>query len=213
MRIALNLENSQAAKAKIVLAELTRVARDAYGHEVVNVGMIDENDHHLTYIHLGIQGSLLLNSGAVDFMVTGCGTGQGSLMSYNAHPGVVCGYCLDPADAFLYAQINNGNAVSIPFAKGWGWAAELNLRYIFEKLFDGPRGEGYPKERAVPQQTNARILGEVKRALAKDYISGLRALDQDLVRQAVSHPSFKEEFFAHAKDEAIIAYVKEVLAA
>ncbi|MCS5881295.1 RpiB/LacA/LacB family sugar-phosphate isomerase [Klebsiella variicola subsp. variicola] len=42
-----------------------------------NVGMSDEHDHHLTYIHLGIMASILLNSKAVDFVVTGCGTGQG----------------------------------------------------------------------------------------------------------------------------------------
>ncbi len=48
--------------------------------------MSDENDHHLTYIHLGIMASILLNSKAVDFVVTGCGTGQGALMSLNIHP-------------------------------------------------------------------------------------------------------------------------------
>ncbi len=55
----------------------------------------------------------------------------GALMSLNIHPGVVCGYCIDPADAFLFAQINNGNALSLPFAKGFGWGAELNVRFIF----------------------------------------------------------------------------------
>ncbi|MCV5991178.1 RpiB/LacA/LacB family sugar-phosphate isomerase, partial [Escherichia coli] len=83
------------------------------------------NDHHLTYIHLGIMASILLNSKAVDFVVTGCGTGQGALMSCNLHPGVVCGYCLEPSDAFLFNQINNGNAISLAFAKGFGWAGEL----------------------------------------------------------------------------------------
>lgn len=38
-------------------------------------------------------------------------------MSLNIHPGVVCGYCIDPADAFLFAQINNGNALSLPLLK------------------------------------------------------------------------------------------------
>lgn len=66
--------------------------------------MSDENDHHLTYIHLGIMASILLNSKAVDFVVTGCGTGQRALMSLNIHPGVVCGYCMNPADAFLFAK-------------------------------------------------------------------------------------------------------------
>lgn len=77
--------------------------------------------------------SILLNSKAVDFVVTGCGAGQGALMSLNIHPGVICGYCIDPDDVFLFAQINNGNALSLPFAKGFGWGAELNVRFILRK--------------------------------------------------------------------------------
>lgn len=97
MKIALMMENSQAAKNAMVAGELNSVA-GGLGHDVFNVGMTDENDHHLTYIHLGIMASILLNSKAVDFVVTGCGTGQGALMSCNLHPGVVCGYCLEPSD-------------------------------------------------------------------------------------------------------------------
>lgn len=138
MKIALMMENSQANKNAIILKELNAVA-DEKGFPVYNVGMSDENDHHLTYIHLGIMASILLNSKAVDFVVTGCGTGQGALMSLNIHPGVVCGYCIDPADAFLFAQINNGNALSLPFAKGFGWGAELNVRFIFEKSLYRPQ--------------------------------------------------------------------------
>ena len=37
----------------------------------------------------------------------------------------------------MFAQINDGNAIALPFAKGFGWGAELNLTYIFEKLFEG----------------------------------------------------------------------------
>ena len=157
------------------------------GFPVYNVGMSDENDHHLTYIHLGIMASILLNSKAVDFVVTGCGTGQGALMSLNIHPGVVCGYCIDPADAFLFAQINNGNALSLPFAKGFGWGAELNVRFIFEKAFTGRNGEGYPPERKEPQVRNAGILNQVKAAVVKRTTSiPLRAIDPQLVKTAVS---------------------------
>ena len=46
----------------------------------------------------------------------------------NAMPGVFCGLVIDPTDAFLFAQINDGNAISMPYAKGFGWAAELNLQ-------------------------------------------------------------------------------------
>lgn len=198
MKIALMMENSQAAKNAMVAGELNSVA-GGLGHDVFNVGMTDENDHHLTYIHLGIMASILLNSKAVDFVVTGCGTGQGALMSCNLHPGVVCGYCLEPSDAFLFNQINNGNAISLAFAKGFGWAGELNVRYIFEKAFTGKRGEGYPIERAAPQQANAAILNNVKAAVAKDVVEGLRAIDQELVKTAVGSTQFQECFFAHCQ--------------
>lgn len=69
MKIALMMENSQANKNAIILKELNAVA-DEKGFPVYNVGMSDENDHHLTYIHLGIMASILLNSKAVDFVVT-----------------------------------------------------------------------------------------------------------------------------------------------
>ncbi len=210
MKIALMMENSQAPKNAMVAAELNTVA-GGLGHDVFNVGMTDENDHHLTYIHLGIMASILLNSKSVDFVVTGCGTGQGALMSSNMHPGVVCGYCLEPSDAFLFNQINNGNAISLAFAKGFGWAGELNVRYIFEKAFTGARGEGYPIERAAPQQANAAILNDVKAAVSKDVLEGLRAIDQELVKTAVGGAQFQECFFANCQVPEIAEYVKSLL--
>ncbi|AYO14713.1 hypothetical protein D0812_09965 [Vibrio owensii] len=213
MKIALMMENSQAGKNAIVLNELEQVAR-SQEYSVFNVGMSDENDHHLTYIHLGIMASILINSKAVDFIVTGCGTGQGAMMSLNIHPGIVCGYCLDPSDAFLFNQINNGNALSLAFAKGYGWGAELNVRYIFEKAFTtGDRGQGYPLERAEPQQRNAAILNDVKSAVVKEnYLDTLKAIDPELVKTAVSGVRFQQCFFEHCQDAEIEAFVRDILA-
>ena len=211
MKIALMMENSQASKNAIIHNELKAVA-DEKGFPVFNVGMSDENDHHLTYIHLGIMASILLNSKAVDFVVTGCGTGQGAMMSLNIHPGVVCGYCLDPADAFLFAQINNGNALSLAFAKGFGWGGELNLEYVFEKLFGFGHGQGYPKERVVPEQRNKKILDGVRSVAFRDLCDILKDLDHDLVKGAFAGEHFAEHFFADCKDEKIAATVKELMA-
>ncbi|EEP91520.1 RpiB/LacA/LacB family sugar-phosphate isomerase [Yersinia kristensenii] len=212
MKIALMMENSQATKNAIILKELNAVASEK-AYPVYNVGMSDENDHHLTYIHLGIMASILLNSKAVDFVVTGCGTGQGAMMSLNIHPGVVCGYCIDPADAFLFAQINNGNALSLPYAKGFGWGAELNVRYIFEKAFTGVKGEGYPLDRKEPQVRNAGILNQVKAAVVKEnYLDTLRAIDPELVKTAVSGERFQQCFFDNCQVEEIKAFVKKILA-
>lgn len=210
MKIALMQEFSQAAKNTVILQQLNEAAAEQ-GHEVFNVGMDGDADHRLTYIHLGIVASLLLNSKAVDFVVAGCGTGQGAMMSLNAWPGVYCGYCIDPTDAFLFAQVNNGNALALPFAKGFGWGAEINVRYIFEKAFGGERGQGYPAERKESQMANAGILSQLKQAVCKDYLEGLKAIDPELVKQAVGGERFQKAFFDNAQDEAIVAYVKEVL--
>ncbi|MBB5212217.1 RpiB/LacA/LacB family sugar-phosphate isomerase [Microbulbifer hydrolyticus] len=210
MKIALMNEFSQASKNAIVLKELQHVAGEL-GHTVYNTGMSDDNDHRLTYIHLGIMGSLLLNSKAVDFVVSGCGTGQGALMSLNAYPGVNCGYCIDPADAYLFAQINNGNALAIPYAKGFGWGAELNIRYIFEKAFTGDKGQGYPPERKESQVANAGILNHIKEATAKSYLDGLKAIDPELVKTAVSGERFQACFFENSQDQELTDFVRSVL--
>ena len=131
MKIALITENSQAAKNSTIHSALTAVA-EPLGHDVFNYGMYTAEDKaSLTYVMNGILTGILLNSKAADFVVTGCGTGMGSMLACNAMPGVFCGLVIDPTDAFLFAQINDGNAISMPYAKGFGWAAELNLQDVY----------------------------------------------------------------------------------
>lgn len=211
MKIALINENSQAAKNELICSTLKKVAGPK-GHEVFNYGMYTAEDaHQLTYVQNGILAAVLLNSGAVDYVVTGCGTGEGAMLACNVFPGVLCGHIVDPSDAYMFAQINDGNAVALPFAKGFGWGAELNLEYIFEKLFSGESGQGYPKERVVPEQRNKKILDEVKKVTHQDMVTILKNLDRELVKGALSGDKFKEYFFANCKDEKIAECVKEIL--
>ena len=201
MRIALINENSQAAKNDLIYSNLKKVA-ESKGHTVDNYGMYSADDKaQLTYVQNGILAAILLNSGACDFVVTGCGTGEGAMLALNSFPNVLCGHVVDPSDAYMFMQINDGNAIALPFAKGFGWGAELNLTYIFEKLFEGEPGGGYPKERVVPEQRNKKILDEVRKVtLNQDLISVLKNLDQDLVKGAVAGEKFQELFFANCKD-------------
>ena len=53
------------------------------------------------------------------------------MLALNSFPNVLCGHVVDPSDAYMFMQINDGNAIALPFAKGFGWGAELNLTYIF----------------------------------------------------------------------------------
>ena len=81
MRIALINENSQAAKNEIIFKALKKVA-DEKGYEVDNYGMYSAEDKaSLTYVQNGILAATLLNSGAADFVVTGCGTGEGAMLA------------------------------------------------------------------------------------------------------------------------------------
>ena len=211
MRIALINENSQAAKNAMVYENLKKVA-DAKGYEVVNYGMYSaEDEAQLTYVQCGILAAILLNSGAADFVVTGCGTGEGAMLALNSFPGVLCGHIVDPSDAYMFSQINAGNAIAMPFAKGFGWGGELNLEYCFEKLFGFGHGQGYPKERVEPEQRNKKILDGVRAATFKPLIECLKSIDQDLLKGAVAGAKFSELFFASCKDEELAAYVKTLL--
>ncbi|MFM6933626.1 MAG: RpiB/LacA/LacB family sugar-phosphate isomerase [Novosphingobium sp.] len=208
MKVALIIENSQAAKNAIVHQALTSVA-EPLGHQVFNYGMYTPEDAaSLTYVMNGLLAGILLNSGAADFVVTGCGTGMGSMLAANAMPGVFCGLVIDPTDAFLFSQINDGNAMSMPYAKGFGWAAELNLQDCYRKIFENEGGAGYPKERAHFMAANRSILKDMKAASCHDMLTVLKTVDQDLLKAAIAGEKFAEYFYPNAKDQAIADYLK-----
>ena len=211
MKIALINENSQAAKNSIIETALKKVV-EPLGHEVVNYGMYTQNDEaQLTYVQVGILGAVLLNSGSADYVVTGCGTGEGAMLAMNTFPGVICGHIEDPVDAYTFAHVNDGNAVAMPFAKGFGWGGELNLEYVFEKLFGFGHGQGYPKERAVPEMRNKKILDNVKEKAYRPLIDILKDIDQDLVAGTFKGDHFKELFFSSCTDNKIAEFVKRYL--
>lgn len=212
MKIALINENSQAAKNEMIYTALKKVV-EPLGHEVFNYGMYGSEDPNaLTYVQNGILAATLLNSQAVDFVITGCGTGEGAMLACNAFPKVLCGHIQSPLDAYLFTQVNDGNCVALPFAENFGWGGELKLEYIFEKLFCAPGGGGYPPERVVPEQRNKKILDSVKEVTHTDMVTILKNLDRELVKGALSGEKFQEYFFANCKDDRIEEAVKEVLA-
>ena len=192
MKIALINENSQAAKNAMIEGVLRKVV-EAMGHEVVNYGMYTAEDEcQLTYVKAGLLASLLLETGAADYVVTGCGTGEGAMLACNSFPGVLCGH------------------VALPFAKDFGWGAELKLEMIFQQLFGFGHGNGYPKERVVPEQRNKKILDGVKKVTYRPLLDILKDLNQDFVKETISGKHFAEYFYRDSKDEAIKAYLKEL---
>lgn len=211
MHIALINENSQAAKNGTIAAALKKVV-EPMGHTVDNYGMYSaDDDAQLTYVQNGILAAILLNSGAADYVITGCGTGEGAMLALNSFPGVICGHVEDPVDAYTFAHVNDGNAVAMPFAKGFGWGGELNLEYCFEKLFGFGHGQGYPPERREPEMRNKGILDQVRAKSFRPLLEILPELDPELVKGAVAGEHFQELFFANCKDEKIGDYVRTLL--
>ena len=211
MKIALINENSQAAKNALIEETLKKVV-EPMGHEAYNYGMYSADDSaQLTYVQCGILAAILLNSGAADFVVTGCGTGEGAMLALNSFPKVLCGHVTSPLDGYLFSQVNDGNAVAIPFAQGFGWGGELNLEYTFEKLFSTPGGGGYPKERVVPEQRNKKILDAVKEVTHRDILDILPNLDQELLKGAVAGGNFEKLFFENCKCDKMAEYIRTII--
>jgi len=188
MRIAVISEASTRTKNKDVVNALKN-----QGQDIINIGMSDEFcDIDLTYNHTGFMAGAVLNLGAADFVVGGCGTGQGFLISSMQYPNVYCGLIADPVDAFLFSQINAGNCVSLALNKGYGWAGELNLDYMFEKLFEKAPGSGYPAERCEIQNTSRNLLKRVNAATHKTFEESVSQIDRQIIRTVLSHKPFME---------------------
>ena len=116
MKIGIIQASSQSGKNELIYKTVLRYAGDA---EVINFGCFQDDKTSYSYIEISILAGLLLNSGSVDLIITGCSSGQGMMLALNSFPGVLCGYVPTPKDAFLFARINNGNAVSLPLGEDY----------------------------------------------------------------------------------------------
>ena len=143
----------------MILHALEKVASEK-GFSVDNYGMYSAEDEcQLTYVQVGILAAVLLNAGAADYVITGCGTGEGAMLACNSFPGVICGHVEDALDAYTFAQINDGNAIAIPFAKGFGWGGELKFGVVSLKNYSQKRVDKDIQESVqFRKQRNKRIL-------------------------------------------------------
>ncbi|WP_304362797.1 RpiB/LacA/LacB family sugar-phosphate isomerase [Bacillus toyonensis] len=75
MKIAVIQASTQTSKNELIFEE-TKKAVAKHGYEVFNFGDTAE-ESELSYIQVSLAVGLLLNSGSVDFVVTGCSSGVG----------------------------------------------------------------------------------------------------------------------------------------
>ena len=169
MKIAVIQGSSQKDKNQLLYTAV-KDAVEKNGDEVVNFGVFPDEDITFSYIQSSLCISLLLESQSVDFVVTGCSSGQGMMLACNSFPGVLCGYVESPADAYLFGRINDGNAISYPLGLNFAWAAEINLKSVLEALFTEPFGSGYEKKDAERKRQDTKFLKKIN-TLAKKSLA------------------------------------------
>jgi ribose 5-phosphate isomerase RpiB len=186
MIIAVINETSAADKNIDILSAL-----EGRGHRVINAGMTKSGAKpELTYIHTGLMAAILLNLKRVDFVVGGCGTGQGFLNSVMQYPGITCGHIFNSLDAWLFAQINAGNCISLALNQGYGWAGDVNLRFIFDSLFGVEHGSGYPPHRQESQRASRILLANVSQLVHRPFTEIIRTLPESVLKPVLDFPGF-----------------------
>ncbi len=163
-----------------LLYSITKEIAETKGHKVVNFGVFADESENYSYVETAVCASMLLSTKAVDFIVTGCSSGQGMMLALNALPSVMCGYCPTAQDSFLFGRINAGNAVSLPLGLNFGWCGEINLRHTIEALFESDFGTGYPAEDAERKKKDTALVKALYDAKSPDY----SFLPQDLINKA-----------------------------
>lgn len=184
MRIAVICDTSSGDKNAAVMAALAD-----RGHELFNAGMTQSGaPPELQYIHTGLLAALLLNTGKADLVVGGCSSGNGFFNAAMQYPGVFCGLLRTPLDAWLFAQINGGNCISLPLNVGYGWAADVNLRMLFDQFFGVPFGGGYPPHRQEPQRRSRQLLREISTVTHRPLSESVTLLPEAVLLPVLRFP-------------------------
>lgn len=78
MRIGVIQASSQTDKNEILYET---VVKNVKQHEVINFGCFPNEKEIYSYVDISIEIGLLISSGAIDFVVTGCSSGQGMIIA------------------------------------------------------------------------------------------------------------------------------------
>ncbi|AWE41558.1 RpiB/LacA/LacB family sugar-phosphate isomerase [Actinobaculum sp. 313] len=210
MRIGVIQAASQRSKNETLYrCTVNAIKRNNRNDAVINFGLHHEDAHPYSYIDAATAVSLLLSSRAVDFVVTGCSSGQGMMLACNSLPSVICGFVQTPQDAFLFGRINDGNAISLPLGLNFGWLGEINLQCTLDKLFDGDFGGGYPPTDAERKAADTRMCKRLNTITKRSMVETFTQYDAELMRRALSWPAVREDILANGRDDAVVELVRE----
>lgn len=206
MTIGVIQASSQAQKNSLLFNTVKRYAPDSV---VVNFGCKENEEEKYSYIEISLLTGLLLASGSVDFIVTGCSSGQGMMLACNNMPGVLCGYAPSPMDAYLFAQINNGNAISVPLGEDYTYTGIDNLERTIEKLFSKPFGQGYPKGQEERKLKDTSLLKNIREKSQVRTIELMQSLDTVIVDKIKKKRDVIEFIINNGKNEEIVHWSRK----
>ena len=98
MKIGVIQASSQKDKNSLLYNSLMKVVKNK-GYEVINFGVFQDETDMYSYVETAMLISILIESKSVDFVVTGCSSGQGMMLACNSLPSLICGYIENPSDA------------------------------------------------------------------------------------------------------------------
>ena len=197
--------SSQTGKNELIYSTVEKYAPN---DKVINFGCFTDESVKYSYIEISVLVGLLLSSKAVDLVVTGCSSGQGMMLACNNMPGVLCGYIPTPKDAFLFAQINNGNAVSLPLGEEYAWTGLENFDNTLKTLFSEPFGQGYPKSEASRKLEDTRLLKKIRSQSQVSMTELLKSLDRELLDKILSKKDVISFVLENGKDDSITNYLR-----
>jgi ribose 5-phosphate isomerase RpiB len=209
MRIAVINETSSADKNIDIIHAL-----EGRGQTIFNVGMKETGvQPELTYIHSGFLTTILINLNKVDFVIGGCGTGQGFFNSVMQYPNMFCGLIQNPLDMWLFAQINGGNCISLALNYGYGWAGDINLKFIFDNLFSFNKfGIGYPPHRQLSQQKSINTLKKISATTHHSFNEIISSIDESVIRPVLAYPGIEQLIDVESiKDRQLKKTLQEII--
>ena len=180
MKIAVVQASSQISKNNMLYSYTKKYAK---GDDVINFGCFLDDEEKYSYIEISILIGILIDENIVDFVVTGCSSGQGMMLACNSMPGVLCGYAPTPKDAYLFAQINNGNAISLPLGEQYTYSGEKNLEMTLKALFSEPFGGGYPASEAQRKIADSKMVKEIRAKSQRELKELLSEIDPLLIEK------------------------------
>lgn len=206
MTIGVIQASSQSDK-NMILEKSVKVAVANQDHQVINFGVFGNENLSYSYVQIALSISMLIESKAVDFVVTGCSSGQGMMLACNSLPGIICGYIENSTDAYLFGRINHGNVASYPLGLNFGWAGEINLQNTMNALFEEPFGSGYPAEDAQRKKEDTLLLKRINAISKKSLIEILPDLDQTFVKSSLVYEPVRSYIMQNGKDEKLKQYI------